>query len=142
MSNASAKILAGKSSWISALLENLQPSSTEIKQRSFGDNAIRIETQQSVVALFDMVDADRLSDARKMINALQVSVDFRVVDNPFQVALEHPVVSGVEPDQGNEQADISFADLITDDVSLIGQALLDFIKCEKNIIDGRFIFLL
>ena len=49
-----------------------------------------------VVVPFDMVEIDRLGNARKLVEILEITGEMRIVDDAPEVALEMTMVDGIE----------------------------------------------
>jgi len=66
----------------------------------------------AVIVVLDVLHVDRLAHTGPLIKLTYVSPEVRVVDDPFQVALEVTVVDGIKSNQGREQTPVCLGDLV------------------------------
>ena len=64
-----------------------------------------------IVMPLDVIEVHGVCNAVGLIKVFEVAEEIRVVDDPFEVALEMAVIDGVEAHEGDEQAPIGFDEL-------------------------------
>lgn len=60
----------------------------------------------SVVVTLDVVEIDRLSDTRQLIELSGIGPQIRIVDQPLTVALEVANVDGIETHQSGKESPV------------------------------------
>ena len=61
---------------------------------------------RDVVMPLDVIEIHRLRDPVDLVQIPEIAEELGIVDDPAHVALEVPVIHGIEPDQRDEQAPI------------------------------------
>lgn len=104
-----------------------------VDQRPDRDDAARVDlVVRPVVVALDLVEIDRRGDSRSLVEVQQVAVQVRVVDDPPYIALEMPVVNGVETDQRAKEPPVRFHDPAAHQVAARGEAGFQFIERGKE----------
>ena len=65
-----------------------------------------------IVMALDVVEIDRLSDARLLIKIHQITLQVRIIDDAPEIAFEMPVVDDVEADERAKHSPIGFDDAV------------------------------
>src|SRR3546814_8479525 len=92
--------------------------------RAERDDAVRVDPLDGVVVALGVVEAERLGDARHLIELAGKAGEVRIVGDPPEIALEGAVIAGVEADQRDPEAPVSFGQPVADEVALPRQPLL------------------
>src|SRR3954466_9548918 len=89
-----------------------------VPDRLDGDDPARVDRAvRQVVVAADVVEADGLGDAGRLIEGARVRPQVRVVDDPLQRALEVDVVDGVEAHERREQAPVGLDEPVAEQVA-------------------------
>ena len=97
--------------------------------RPDGDDAGRIDVVVShVIMPLDVIEVHRPSDAGRLVEIFQIAEQIRIIDDPPDVALEMPVIDGVEADQRDEQAPISLHPLRAEEIASARESLIALIQ--------------
>ena len=84
----------------------------EVQQRADGDNAGRVDVfMRHIIVSLDMVEIDRLSNARKLVEILKITGEMGIVDDASKVALEMAMVDSIEADERDEETPVGLDNL-------------------------------
>ena len=112
----------------------------EILLWTFRNDASRVDgLVAAVVVMLDVGEIHRLGNPRPLINLPQPVRQIRIIGDPPQVAFEVPVIHRIETNQRGEQADVRFGQVLTGQVTVGAQQLLQSIQLGKQFIEGLFI---
>src|SRR5262245_33402508 len=92
-----------------------------------------------IVVVSDMMKVHRLRNLRQIVDVPGEAPEGRILDYAPQVALEMPVVHGIEPHERGEQPDVGFGELISRQKARCGQTLLKPIESLEQGHDGFLI---
>src|SRR5690606_22679479 len=97
----------------------------EVPDRPGGHDAARVDGAMApVIVPLDVLEVDGVGDSGLPVQVAREARQVGVVDEPPQVALEVPVVHGVEADEGGEQAPVGLREGVAGEVAAPGQALV------------------
>src|SRR5690554_7400806 len=101
--------------------------------RAEGHDAGRVDPRMAViVVLLDMVKVHRVGYSWLLVEIPQIAVEVVVVLDPAQVALEVPIIDGIEAYQGRKEPPVGLGNLITDQVALRAQPGLQFVQDPRS----------
>lgn len=107
--------------------------------RSDRHDAIRVERFDRVIASLDVIDTDCRSDAWDIQHAIEISGEVRIIRDAPQIALEQPMISRVEADEGDEESDICFRQTAAEEKGAIGQKTFQPVKRGEDLVEGFFV---
>src|ERR1700682_5806859 len=97
----------------------------KVTHRPDRNDAARIEPGMAhVIVVLDMQEIDGLPDIGVLVERARIIPKSWVVGKRLAVALEMPVIDGIKPHQGCEQADIGFGQGTSDEKALAAEAIL------------------
>ena len=82
-----------------------------------------------VVVPFDVVEVDRLSNPRLLIQISQITVKVSVIEDATDVAFKMPVVDRIKSNKCNEQTPIGFQGLRSEKKSPSRESIIQLIQC-------------
>ena len=84
----------------------------EVQERPDGHDASRVDVvMRDVIMPFDMVEIDRVGNARHLVQVLQIPGEMRVIDNAPEVAFEMAMIHRIEPKQRDKQSPVGLDEL-------------------------------
>ncbi|MNP35697.1 hypothetical protein D3C76_1290420 [compost metagenome] len=102
---------------------------SQILPRADGNNARRINGfVAAVIVVTDVVKIDRLRNSRHLIDVAQETVQVEVIADPAFVALKVGHVNRIEANQSGPQANIGFGQLVTGQIAVLTQDLLQTLQ--------------
>ncbi len=92
--------------------------------------------------LLDLHEVDGVAEAGCLEQIARIGPQRREVRQPVPVALEVPVVDGIEPDERGEQAHIGLGDGLAHEIALRPDAFLEPVEAGEEPIEGLVVGLL
>jgi hypothetical protein len=107
----------------------------EVDRGTFGDDARRVHRLlTAIVVLLDVIEVHGLGDSGHLVELSRVPPEVREIDEPIPIALEVPVVHGVEAHERGEEAPVRLGDLIPDEVAAAPEALLELVERGEELV--------
>ena len=101
-----------------------------------GHDAGRVDVAVDlVVVALDVHEVDRVAEAGRLEEVAGVGPQDRQLGQLLAVALEVPVVHGVEPGQRREQPDVGLGDRVADEVALVREPLRQPVEAGEEAVD-------
>jgi hypothetical protein len=107
---------------------------------TLGDDPGRVDlVVRAVVVALDLVEVHGLAEAGGLEQVTGVGPERRHLGEFRAVALEVPVVRGVEAHQGGEEADIRLGELVTDEIALVREPGLEPVETVEEPVVRRLV---